>query len=50
MAASAQKQFGTTPPISTTLPSPTEIAANDVLIAELKSQNNFESAEETERR
>ena len=50
MATSAEKQFGTTPPISSTLPSPTEIAANDALITELKKQNNFEGAEETERR
>ena len=50
MAAAVEKQWGTTPPISTTLPTPQELAANDALIAELKEQNNFESPEETERR
>ncbi|KAL2824098.1 Poly(A) polymerase central domain-containing protein [Aspergillus cavernicola] len=44
------RQWGVTPPISTTLPIPEELAANDDLIAELKFQNNFESPAETERR
>ncbi|KAL2220926.1 Poly(A) polymerase [Thermoascus aurantiacus ATCC 26904] len=44
------KQWGVTPPISTLLPTPEELAANDDLIAELKAQNNFESPAETERR
>ncbi|KAL9126360.1 MAG: hypothetical protein Q9217_004578 [Psora testacea] len=50
MATSQERQYGTTPPISTTMPTPAEVAANDALIAELKRQNNFEGAEETERR
>ncbi|KAL4880209.1 poly(A) polymerase Pap [Aspergillus karnatakaensis] len=44
------RQWGVTPPISTTLPTSEELAANDDLIAELKLQNNFESPAETERR
>ncbi|KAL2838897.1 Poly(A) polymerase central domain-containing protein [Aspergillus pseudoustus] len=44
------RQWGVTPPISTTLPTPEELSANDDLIAELKSQNNFESPAETEQR
>ncbi|GAB1217830.1 hypothetical protein ATERTT37_007073 [Aspergillus terreus] len=42
--------WGVTPPISTVLPTPDELAANDDLIAELKRQNNFESPAETEQR
>lgn len=41
---------GVTPPISELLPTAAELAANDALIQELKSQNNFEAVEETERR
>lgn len=44
------KQWGVTPAVSTALPTPEELAANDELIAELKSQNNFEAPSETERR
>ena len=50
MAAQATRQWGVTPPISMTLPTPEELAANDDLIAELKAQNNFELPSETERR
>ena len=50
MATSQTRQWGVTPPILTSLPTDSELAANDALIAELKSQNNFETAEETERR
>lgn len=50
MAAPPQKQWGTTPPISSALPTPAELAENDNLIAELKLQNNFEAPSETERR
>ncbi|KAL3482013.1 Poly(A) polymerase central domain-containing protein [Aspergillus californicus] len=50
MAATTARQWGVTPPISTTLPTSEELAANDDLIAELKHQNNFESPAETERR
>ena len=44
------QQWGMTSPISTALPTPAEIATNDALLEELKAQNNFESADETERR
>ena len=44
------KQWGVTPPISQSLPTDSELASNDALIAELKRQNNFESPQETERR
>ncbi len=50
MAAHQARQWGVTPAISSALPTDTELAANDALIAELKRQNNFESMEETERR
>ncbi|THC91892.1 hypothetical protein EYZ11_008644 [Aspergillus tanneri] len=50
MAASTGRQWGVTPPISTALPTPDELAANDDLIGELKLQNNFESPAETEQR
>lgn len=50
MAAAQTRHKGVTPPISMTLPTPAELAANDALIAELKNQHNFESSEETERR
>ena len=50
MATPQIRHKGVTPPISMTLPTAAELTANDALIAELKSQNNFESPEETERR
>ncbi|WEW54776.1 polynucleotide adenylyltransferase [Emydomyces testavorans] len=50
MATPPVKQWGVTPPISTVLPTPAELAENDNLIAELKQQNNFEAPSETERR
>jgi len=50
MAAQPTKQYGLTPPISVAAPVDAELKANDTLIAELKRQNNFEEAEETERR
>ncbi|KAJ6160462.1 polynucleotide adenylyltransferase, partial [Penicillium chermesinum] len=50
MATPPARQWGVTPPISTALPTPAELAANDELIAELKAQNNFEPPAETERR
>ncbi|KAL5362115.1 Poly(A) polymerase central domain-containing protein [Aspergillus floccosus] len=50
MATPPVRQWGVTPPISTVLPTPDELAANDELIAELKRQNNFESPAETEQR
>lgn len=45
-----QRQWGTTPPVSTAFPTKEELALNDALVAELKSQNNFEAPEETEKR
>ncbi|OJJ34893.1 hypothetical protein ASPWEDRAFT_111886 [Aspergillus wentii DTO 134E9] len=50
MATPPVRQWGVTPPISTVLPTPDELAANDDLISELKAQNNFESPTETDRR
>ncbi|KAI2383092.1 polynucleotide adenylyltransferase, partial [Ophidiomyces ophidiicola] len=50
MAAPPTKQWGVTPPISTVLPTQSELTENDNLIAELKQQNNFEAPAETERR
>ena len=51
MAGQQSRQWpGVTPPISLTMPTEAELAANDALIAELKKQNNFEGLEETERR
>ena len=49
--ANAPVQYkGVTPPISMLLPTPAELKANDELIDELKNQNNFESADVTEKR
>lgn len=48
--AASNRQWGVTPPISTSLPTPAELLANDTLIAELKRQNNFEGSDETDRR
>ena len=50
MSAPPAKQWGTTPAISQSFPTESEIASNDALIAELKRQNNFEGVEETEKR
>ncbi|EAW07294.1 polynucleotide adenylyltransferase [Aspergillus clavatus NRRL 1] len=50
MSTPPVRQWGVTPPISTALPTSDELAANDDLISELKTQNNFESPAETERR
>ena len=36
--------------MSSALPTPSELAENDALIAELKLQNNFEPPSETEKR
>ncbi|KAF2430793.1 Poly(A) polymerase [Tothia fuscella] len=49
MATSEQK-WGLTNPISVDLPTQDDVKQNEALIAELKSQNNFESAEATEHR
>lgn len=50
MAAPVVRQWGTTPAISQSLPSPEELKANEALIEELKRQNNFEGSEETAKR
>ncbi|KAK2747766.1 polynucleotide adenylyltransferase [Myotisia sp. PD_48] len=50
MATPQPRQWGVTPSISLLLPTPSELAENDALIAELKHQNNFEAPSETERR
>ncbi|PQE13180.1 Poly(A) polymerase protein [Rutstroemia sp. NJR-2017a BBW] len=44
------KQLGITPPLSTALPSDSEKQASAALIEELKRQNNYESAAETQKR
>jgi poly(A) polymerase len=44
------QQFGVTPAISRALPTDDELRLNDSLISELRQQNNFESAEDTEKR
>jgi poly(A) polymerase len=44
------RQFGVTPPISLALPTDDELRLNESLIAELRSQNNFEAADDTDRR
>ena len=50
MATNPTKKYGVTPPVSLNFPTEAELTANDALIDELKSQNNFEGLEETERR
>lgn len=44
------KQWGTTPPLSTAAPTARDLELNDALLAELKSQNNFEAPEDTDKR
>lgn len=44
------KQYGMTPPITIEPPSPHESALSDSMIAELKEQKSYESAEETQKR
>lgn len=46
----AENQWGVTPPISTLLPTEAEKRANDALFAELKAQNTYEHATETQKR
>jgi poly(A) polymerase len=50
MAAQSVKQWGLTPPISSALPIPADVALNSALIEELKRQNNYESPAETAKR
>ncbi|KAJ2894197.1 Poly(A) polymerase [Zalerion maritima] len=47
---SEEVAWGVTPPMSTELPTELEKQANESLIEELRRQNNFESASETEKR
>ena len=49
MAAPAP-YLGITPPLSVALPTESENQASNALIEELKKQNNYESAVETQRR
>lgn len=46
----AENQWGVTPPISTLLPTEAEKRSNDSLFAELKAQNTYEHATETQKR
>lgn len=46
----SENQWGVTPPISTLLPTEAEKRANDALFAELKAQNTYEHATETQKR
>lgn len=48
--AEGEQKWGLTNPISRELPTPDDVKQNEALITELKSQNNFESAEATEHR
>lgn len=50
MSTTNKKQYGVTPPISTEGPTKEDIALNDAMIEELRNQNSFESAAETEKR
>lgn len=50
MAMNNQQQYGVTPPISITGPTPAENLLNDQLIEELKRQGSFESEQATRRR
>jgi poly(A) polymerase len=44
------RQLGVTPAISQAFPTDDELRLNESLIAELRAQNNFEAAEDTDRR
>jgi poly(A) polymerase len=46
----ASRQFGVTPAISLALPTEDELRLNESLITELRAQNNFEAADDTDRR
>lgn len=50
MATIATKQYGMTAPLSSALPTEDEVKLTDALKAELRRQDNFESAEETQKR
>ncbi|THX06515.1 Poly(A) polymerase [Aureobasidium pullulans] len=46
----ATRQWGITPPVSTSFPTDKELALSEALVAELKEQKNFESTEDTNKR
>jgi hypothetical protein len=50
MAATAPKQYGMTNPLSSALPTEAENQATNSLIEELRRQNNYESASDTNKR
>jgi poly(A) polymerase len=50
LTADGLRQFGVTPPISSTLPTDVELRLNEALLHELRAQNNFEATEDTEKR
>lgn len=45
-----KQQWGTTAPLSTAQPTTRDLELNDSLLAYLKAENNFESADETDKR
>lgn len=47
---SEQKQWGLTPPLSTTLPTEKDLTLNDALTQELRARDNYETPENTEKR
>jgi poly(A) polymerase len=50
MATPGAKPLGVTPPISDALPTEDELQATNALMEELRRQNNFESAADTNKR
>lgn len=50
MAAQTSEYKGVSPPLSTEGPKPRDNELHDLLLKELKAQNNFESPEETAKR
>lgn len=50
MATPTSKPLGVTAPLSEALPKESEIEASNALIEELKRENNYESAEDTQKR
>lgn len=50
MATPAGQHLGVTAPLSTALPTESENLASNALIEELKRQNNYESAADTQKR
>jgi poly(A) polymerase len=48
--ANQDKTWGVTPPLSIQLPTPTETAASDALLEELKKQGTYESSSDTDKR